>query len=134
MTTPYNANYFRTLAEQLDEIAGSNEFDEATPAPLVAPEDQKTIDKDMTDLMTKEKKPVKLTGAINIRALATDLGIENINLFLTAFNMLKKGQMPTSQQQIRELAVAFDKLISVDDPIKISRILSKLRQIHRVKK
>lgn len=132
MTSAFNASYFRMLSEQLEEIT-TQEVSEANPAPLDEPEDQKNIDKNMTDIMTKEKKPVKLSGSINVRSLAGDLGIENINLFITAFNLLKKGQMPTSQQQIRELAVAFDKLISVDDPVKISRILSKLRQIHRAK-
>lgn len=114
------AEEFRAIADTIDGILRE------------ASENQKdsTADGAVTDLMTKEKAPEKLEGTVNIKTLAADLGIQNVSEFQSAFNMLKQGKMPSKTSQIRELAIAFDKLLAADAST-TSRVLTKLRQIHK---
>lgn len=123
MSNKFVAEEFRDLVKKLDEI-----YDQV-PVGEAAKEDE-VIDQDITDVMTKEKNPEKLSGNINVKALAADLGIDNVDTFQTAFNSLKQGKMPTNSAQIKELAIAFDKLLAADAST-TSRVLSKLRQIHK---
>jgi hypothetical protein len=123
MSSRFMAEEFRDLVKKLDEIYDQTEIGEAETK-------DDTVDQDITDVMTKEKEPVKLSGNINVKSLASDLGIDNVDAFQTAFNSLKQGKMPTNSAQIKELAVAFDKLLAADAST-TSRVLSKLRQIHK---
>lgn len=120
------AEDFRALSDTLDSIVNE------------APEkDEKGVPKSpeatTMDLMTKEKAPEKLSGSLSVKSLATDLGLENVSEFQAAFNMLKQGKMPTKTTQIRELAMAFDRLLAADAST-TSRVLTKLRQIHKADK
>lgn len=116
------AEDFRALSDTLESI-----IDEA-PAP-----EEKGTDSAVMDLMTKEKAPEKLEGSVSVKSLAADLGIQNVAEFQSAFNMLRQGKMPTKTSQIRELAMAFDKLLAADAST-TSRVLTKLRQIHKSNK
>ena len=77
-----------------------------------------------------KKKPVKLQGAIAVKNLAEMLGIQNTILFTTAFNALRSGRLPSNQAQIRELAIAFDKLLAADAST-TTKVLNQLRMIHK---
>lgn len=122
MDKTYLAEDFRKLSDTLDAIVS----EAATPEK----DDAKTADASITDLMTKEKAPEKLEGSLSIKNLAADLGLDNVAEFQAAFNMLRQGKMPTKSTQIRELAMAFDRLLAADAST-TSRVLTKLRQIHR---
>ena len=121
MDKTYLAEDFRKLSDTLDAIVNEAPTDKDA---------EKTTDASITDLMTKEKAPEKLEGSISIKNLATDLGLSNIAEFQAAFNMLRQGKMPTKNTQIRELAMAFDRLLAADAST-TSRVLTKLRQIHK---
>lgn len=82
------------------------------------------------DIMTHEKGPVKLQGSIAVKSLAQALGIQNTNLFAAAFNALKQGKIPNNQAQVRELAIAFDKLLAADSST-TGKVLNQLRRIHK---
>lgn len=118
----------REEAEKEAERMNSEKLKEASPEPKNA--DDKSSEKTVMDLMTKEKAPQKLEGNVSVKSLASDLGLENINEFQSAFNMLRQGKMPTKPTQIRELAMAFDRLLAADAST-TSRVLTKLRQIHK---
>ncbi len=120
MNKTYLAEDFRKLSDTLTAIVNE------APDKL----DAKTSDASITDLMTKEKAPEKLEGSVSIKSLAADLGLSNIPEFQSAFNMLRQGKMPTKTTQIRELAMAFDRLLAADAST-TSRVLTKLRQIHK---
>lgn len=129
------AEDFSKLRSTLESIL-HDDFMEP-PAANVEEDDKKaadetpgTADKTVKDLMTKEKSPEKLTGSISIKSLAQDLGIENVSAFQAAFNSLRQGKMPSNTTQIRELAMAFDKLLAADAST-TSKVLTKLRAIHK---
>lgn len=124
MYRTFVAEEFRNISNKLDEIFNQTSVNEEDKTK------NDDVDSTVTDVMTKEKSPEKLSGNINVKSLAQDLGIENIETFQTAFNALKQGKMPTNMSQIRELAIAFDKLLAADAST-TSRVLSKLRQIHK---
>ena len=114
------AEDFRVLSNTIDSIIEEAPKDKELESP----------DGAVTDLMTKEKAPEKLEGTISIKSLAADLGIQNVAEFQAAFNMLRQGKMPSKSTQIRELAIAFDKLLAADAST-TSRVLTRLRQIHK---
>ena len=87
-------------------------------------------DASVDDMMTHEKNPVKLEGSIAVKSLAQALGIQNTSLFASAFNALKQGKLPNNQAQIRELAIAFDKLLAADAST-TGKVLNQLRRIHK---
>jgi hypothetical protein len=155
MNNRFLAEDFRKIAQRLAEIADEDLHDDATetggadgeevpdgsPVPDEAdaapeaegtdgPADTEAVDQSATDLMTQEKKPERLTGGISIQTLAKDLGLTNVKTFNAAFNSLKAGKMPSNSAQVRELAIAFDKLLAADAST-TSRILTKLRAIHK---
>lgn len=114
------AEDFRALSDTLESIVEEEPKDDESETPEGA----------VTDLMTKEKGPEKLEGSISIKSLAADLGLQNVGEFQAAFNMLRQGMMPTKNSHIRELAMAFDKLLAADAST-TSRVLTRLRQIHK---
>ena len=116
---------FRKIADLLEEISKNQATDSDSEET-----DSTSIDKTVSDLMTTEKEPEKLSGSVNVESLAKDLGINDVSAFKAAFNSLKQGKMPASKSQVVSLATAFDKLLAADAST-TSRILSKLRQIHR---
>lgn len=123
------------LAEDLRKIANLMEaIEEETPdaaAPDAAPDAAPAEpDKSVSDTMTHEKKPGKLTGSVQVKQLAQLLGIENTQLFTTAFTNLRMGRLPTSTAQVRELAIAFDKLLAADAST-TGKVLNQLRRIHK---
>jgi hypothetical protein len=87
-------------------------------------------DTEINDLMTKEKKPDQLTGNVDIKGLARDLGLANPTLFTLAFNSLKRGVIPTNLSQLRELATAFDRMLEADSAT-TSKVINKLRVIRK---
>jgi hypothetical protein len=87
-------------------------------------------DATVTDMMTHEKTPDKLQGSVAVKNLASLLGIENIQLFTNSFNTLRTGKIPSNQAQVRELAIAFYKLLAADASV-TSKVLSQLRRIHK---
>lgn len=121
MHTSLPSEEFRKIADRLDEITkkDSEEGDA-----------ESSVDKAVSDVMTQEKEPEKLAGSVNVESLAKDLGINDIAAFKSAFSSLKQGKMPTNKQQVMSLAAAFDKLLAADAST-TSRVLSKLRQIHK---
>jgi hypothetical protein len=87
-------------------------------------------DASIDDMMTHEKEPEKLEGSVAVKNLAGLLGIDNTSLFVNAFNALKAGKIPSNQPQVRELAIAFYKLLAADAST-TSKVLSQLRRIHK---
>ena len=89
-----------------------------------------STDNTVTDLMTHEKTPAPLTGSIRIEELAQLLGIKNTRLFRSAFNNLRSGKLPSNTSELRELAIAFDKLLAADSST-TGKVLNQLRRIHK---
>lgn len=119
------------LAEDLRKIANLMEaIEEETPDAEAPAEPEAKPDKSVSDTMTHEKKPSKLTGSVQVKQLAQLLGIENTQLFTTAFTNLRMGRLPTSNAQVRELAIAFDKLLAADAST-TGKVLNQLRRIHK---
>lgn len=87
-------------------------------------------DASVDDMMTQEKQPEKLEGSVAVKNLAGLLGIDNTALFTNAFSSLKSGKIPSNQAQVRELAIAFYKLLAADAST-TSKVLSQLRRIHK---
>jgi hypothetical protein len=81
-------------------------------------------------MMTHEKGPDKLEGSVAVKNLAGLLGIDNTGLFAQAFNALRQGKIPSNSTQVRELAIAFYKLLAADAST-TSKVLSQLRRIHK---
>jgi len=146
MQQVYVAEDFRKIADLLESISEADKKDsndqEASKDTASDQEDKSTeddtnsdqisTDKAVDDVMTKEKEPEKLTGTVSINTLAADLGIRNLGTFTKAFNQLRRGKMPTNTDQVKELAIAFDKLLAADAST-TSRVLNRLRQIHKIK-
>ena len=87
-------------------------------------------DNTVTDLMTHENNPTPLTGSFRVKELAQLLGIKNTALFNSAFNNLRAGKLPTNSAQLRELAIAFDRLLAADAST-TGKVLNQLRRIHK---
>jgi len=129
MQNKFLAEDLRKIADQINNIAEADAAPAAnTPADPAAADAKATAD--VTDLMTHEKKPTKLTGTLAVKNLAQLLGIENSTLFAAAFNNLRQGKLPSNTAQIRELAIAFDKLLAADAST-TGKVLNQLRRIHK---
>jgi hypothetical protein len=122
---------------QDDTNANSNEDpdiapdDEETPdEPEESPAADGSPDEEVDSLMTKPRNPNEIVGTIDVKSLASDLGLKNPKLFNAAFNSLRAGHLPNSVFQLRELAVAFDALCAADAET-TTKVLNKLRKIHR---
>ena len=137
MSQKFLAEDFRSIANKLARV---NEADEPIPAvsdPLAknstkvgTPAADIAADTTVDDMMTHEKKPVKLQGIIAVKNLAKILGIKNTGLFSSAFNALRAGKLPNNQSQVRELAIAFDLLLAADAST-TTQVLNQLRRIHK---
>ena len=88
------------------------------------------VDKTVDDLMTTEKNPTNKVESSDVTALASDLGVENPDLFDAAFKSIRVGKMPEDAEQLKELAVAFDKILSGDAGT-TRRVISQLRDLYK---
>ena len=88
------------------------------------------VDKTVDDLMTTEKNPTNKVESSDVTALASDLGVENPELFNAAFKSIRVGKMPEEADQLKELAVAFDKILSGDAGT-TGRVISQLRDLYK---
>lgn len=99
--------------------------------PAVAPEadtvDQEQDDKEIEDVMTSPKSETK---KISISTLASDLGLENPDIFKSAFRQLRKGELPDDEDEMRELGDAFFKIMTADAST-TQRVINRLRSIYR---
>lgn len=99
--------------------------------PAAAPEadtvDQEQDDKEIEDVMTSPKSETK---KISIGTLASDLGLENPDIFKSAFRQLRKGELPDDEDEMRELGDAFFKIMTADAST-TQRVVNRLRSIYR---
>ncbi len=119
----------KNIAPPTEKINQPNVPDQADPEVANTTSDAEA-DNSVADIMTHEKQPGKLQGTITVKSLAQSLGMQNINLFTAAFNALRQGKLPNNQAQVRELAIAFYKLLAVDAAT-TSKVLNQLRRIHK---
>ena len=141
MSTRFLAEDFRSIANRLKNIREDSKEDGDNTAtdPLsnpantlnnnAGPQDIEA-DASVNDMMTHEKGPEKLQGSIAVKNLAEMLGIKNTGLFTAAFNALRSGKLPQNQAQVRELAIAFDKLLAADAST-TTKVLNQFRRIHK---
>lgn len=132
MSNKFLAEDIRKIANTLNLLEADSNNDTSkissnTDIPLSDIEAETSIN----DIMTHEKKPEKLQGSIAIKDLAKSLGIQNTTLFASAFNALRQGKIPSNQSQVRELAIAFYKLLAADAST-TSKVLNQFRRIHKV--
>jgi len=138
MPTKFLAEDLRSIANKLNRIYEDDKSDgtkQTLPTTNEGPPDDSEIsdiaaNANVDDMMTHEKKPVKLQGTIAVKNLAKLMGIQNTSLFSSAFNALRSGKLPSNQAQIRELAIAFDKLLAADAST-TTQVLNQLRRIHK---
>lgn len=112
----FSADDFKKIRDQLSAILEA--------------EDGVGVDKTVDDLMTTEKKPTNKVDTNDVTALASDLGVENPELFNAAFKSIRVGKMPDDADQLKELAVAFDKILS-GDASTTSKVISQLRDLYK---
>ena len=112
----FSADDFKKIRDQLSAILEA--------------EDGVGVDKTVDDLMTTEKKPTNKVDTSDVTALANDLGVENPELFNAAFKSIRVGKMPDDADQLKELAVAFDKILS-GDASTTSKVISQLRDLYK---
>jgi hypothetical protein len=136
MNITLQSDAMRELMQRLDKL---NEADsvvqdaaantESKPeAPETGTEDQVKDDTEIEDVMTEPKSSAP--AKISLQTLASDLGLENTALFKSAFNQLRSGIEPTDQDQIRELASAFTKIMNTDTST-AQRVVNRLRMIYQ---
>ncbi len=112
----FSADDFKKIRDQLTSILEAD--------------DGVGVDKTVDDLMTTEKKPTNKVDSNDVTALANDLGIENPELFDAAFKSIRVGKMPEDADQLKELASAFDKILS-GDASTTSKVISQLRDLYK---
>ena len=112
----FSADDFKKIRDQLSAILEAD--------------DGIGVDKTVDDLMTTEKKPTNKVDTSDVTALANDLGVENPELFNAAFKSIRIGKMPEEADQLKELAVAFDKILS-GDASTTSKVISQLRNLYK---
>jgi len=98
------------------------------PSPEAGTEDQPQDDADIEKVMTEPRDTNK--EKFSLGSLADDLGLQNAQLFKTAFNQLRSGSEPTDPDQLKELAAAFTKLMSTDTS-NAQKVVNRLRQIYK---
>ena len=98
------------------------------PAQEAGTEDQPQDDADIEKVMTEPRDTA--TEKFSLNSLASDLGLQNAQLFKTAFNQLRSGSEPTDPDQLKELAAAFTKLMSTDTS-NAQKVVNRLRQIYK---
>jgi hypothetical protein len=102
--------------------------EEPAAAPEAGTEDQPQDDADIEKVMTEPRDTA--TDKFSLSSLADDLGLENSQLFKTAFNQLRGGTEPTDPDQLKELAAAFTKLMSTDSS-NAQKVVNRLRKIYK---
>ncbi len=107
-------------------VAPPNEEPAVTP-PESDTVDQEKDDKEIKDIMTSPKSDVK---KISVSTLATDLGLENPDIFKSAFRQLRSGELPDDEEEMRELGDAFFKIMTADAST-TQRVINRLRTIYR---
>jgi hypothetical protein len=112
----FSADDFKKMRDQLTAIAEADT--------VVG------VDKTIDDLMTTEKTPTNKVSSDDVVSLASDLGVENPDLFDAAFKSIRVGKMPEDADQLKELAVAFDKILSGDAGT-TGRVISELRDLYK---
>lgn len=102
---------------------------EETPAAKPEPDEieQEKDDKEIEDILTSPKSETK---KISVVTLASDLGLENPDIFKSAFKQLRKGDLPADEDEMRELGDAFFKIITADAST-TQRVINRLRSIYR---
>ena len=101
---------------------------EEPKAPEAGTEDQPQDDADIEKVMTEPRDTT--AEKFSLGSLAGDLGLQNTQLFKTAFNQLRSGSEPTDPDQLKELAAAFTKLMSTDTS-NAQKVVNRLRQIYK---
>ena len=101
---------------------------EEPTAPEAGTEDQPQDDADIEKVMTEPRDTT--AEKFSLGSLAGDLGLQNAQLFKTAFNQLRSGSEPTDPDQLKELAAAFTKLMSTDTS-NAQKVVNRLRQIYK---
>lgn len=101
---------------------------EEPKAPEAGTEDQPQDDADIEKVMTEPRDTT--AEKFSLGSLAGDLGLQNAQLFKTAFNQLRSGSEPTDPDQLKELAAAFTKLMSTDTS-NAQKVVNRLRQIYK---
>ena len=107
-------------------VAPPDEEPAVTP-PESGTVDQEKDDKDIEDVMTSPKSDVK---KISVSTLANDLGLENPDIFKSAFRQLRSGELPDDEEEMRELGDAFFKIMTADAST-TQRVINRLRSIYR---
>ena len=115
-------------AAPADPEAPAEEPAEPAPAPEAGTEDQPQDDADIEKVMTEPRDTT--AEKFSLGSLAGDLGLQNTQLFKTAFNQLRSGSEPTDPDQLKELAAAFTKLMSTDTS-NAQKVVNRLRQIYK---
>jgi len=115
-------------AAPADPEAPAEEPAEPAPAPEAGTEDQPQDDADIEKVMTEPRDTAPEKFSLN--SLADDLGLQNAQLFKTAFNQLRSGTEPTDPDQLKELAAAFTKLMSTDTS-NAQKVVNRLRKIYK---
>jgi hypothetical protein len=108
--------------------AAQTPVEEPAAAPEAGTEDQPEDDADIEKVMTEPRDTT--AEKFSLSSLADDLGLENTQLFKTAFNQLRSGTEPTDPDQLKELAAAFTKLMSTDTS-NAQKAVNRLRQIYK---
>ena len=115
-------------AAPADPEAPAEEPAEPAPAPEAGTEDQPQDDADIEKVMTEPRDTA--SEKFSLGSLADDLGLQNAQLFKTAFNQLRSGTEPTDPDQLKELAAAFTKLMSTDTS-NAQKVVNRLRKIYK---
>lgn len=107
--------------------------EEEPEEPAVTPPEADTVDQeaddaDIKDIMTTPKNSE--SKKISVTTLATDLGLENPDIFKSAFRQLRNGDLPADEDEMRELGDAFFKIMTADAST-TQRVINRLRSIYR---
>lgn len=113
-----------------DEAPAAPPEEEPAAIPPAATDtvDQEDDDNNIEDIMTAPKSSD--SKKISIVTLATDLGLENPDMFKSAFRQLRKGELPDDEDEMRELGDAFFKIMTADAST-TQRVINRLRSIYR---
>ena len=101
--------------------------------PADAPDEEPEPDEDglVKDIMTTKKTDDKLTGTVNVRQLASDLGLDDTEAgqFNTAFGKLKNAST-LGMGDFAVITAAFDRILSADAST-TSKVINALRKMHK---
>lgn len=109
----------------------AEEPDDAPAGPAPEPSDDDSEDGLVKGLMTNKTTQDKLSGSMNVAALAQDLGLDDTEAgqFNTAFNKLKNART-LGMGDFAAITAVFDRILS-SDASTTSKVINKLRAIHK---